>query len=269
MLYSLSQTEAARRAVLKGGSARRKYRHRILPLAYMTVDDENQGILCDLSADGAAIHAVKAVQESQRVRLRFHLPNSKLTVDLHARVRWANVYGQAGLHFLDPDPQLQGRLNAWIFRDLLSRMVLQESMWQSREQSETELVLSPTARPVIQLGNPATPSLDTPASGSWHAPKSATGEASVISQHLAEVMDGLVLCCAVLLFLVIFLGVAHAMPSWPLAGITTAGVTFFFAVLYWGVFARFGGGTAGTRLARIGLKSSDRETSLREEARFR
>src|ERR1700751_1302428 len=143
MQYSLSQAEAARQAALKGGSVRRQYRHKILPLAYMTVDEENQGILCDVSAAGAAIHAVRAVQENHRVRLRFHLPNSRVAVDLHARVRWANVYGQAGLHFLDPDPQLRGRLNAWIFRDLLSRIAQQESIWLSQEPGGTDLVLSP------------------------------------------------------------------------------------------------------------------------------
>jgi hypothetical protein len=269
MRYSLSQAEAARRAALERGSLRRQYRHKILPLAYMTVDEENHGILCDISAAGAAIHAVRAVQQDQRVRLRFHLPNSRLAVDLHARVQWANAYGQAGLHFLEPDPQLQVRLNAWIFRDLLSRLAQQESIWESQERSQVELVLSPNARPAITLAIPSSPLPEVLPALSSNALKTRA-DVSVISQHLAELMDGLVLCCAVLLFLVIFLAVAHGMPSWPLAGIATAGVTFFFALLYWGVFARFGGGTAGTRLARIGLKDSENGATLREgEERFR
>jgi len=264
---SLGQAAEPRRAALQGGPGRRPYRHKILPLAYTTIDEGNGGIVCDLSAEGAGIHAVSVLHEGHTVRLRFSLFNPKLSVEVQAQVRWSNPLGQAGLRFVDLEPHLRRGLKDWIFRDLLTRVVQEGRVWQSSEEVSPDLVLSPGARSAIVLGS-AGGAVAKP--GFVPRPQPPAAHRSSISSRLADLMDGLVLCCAVLLFFVVFVSVNQSLPSWPVAVVIVAGVGAFCAVLYWGVFARFGGGTAGARLAKIGMQDRAAKTSPREqESRFR
>jgi hypothetical protein len=261
-----SLAAATRRAALQGGPGRRPYRHKILPLAYTTVDEGNGGILCDLSAQGAGIHTISVLNEGHTVRLRFRLLNPKLSLDVQAQVRWSNALGQAGLRFVHLEPHLQRGLKDWIFRDLLAR-VIEDGVWQRSEQVAPDLVLSPTARSAIVLGSGVGARVE-PAAVPTPPAQPGAAPGSSISHRLADLMDGLVLCCAVLLFFVIFLTVSQSLPSWPVAAAIVAGVAAFCALLYWGVIARIGGGTAGARLTKIGIE--DAKTGPREhESRFR
>jgi len=267
MGYSLGQAAANRRAALQGGAGRSHYRHKILPLAYTTVDEGNGGVLCDLSGEGAGIHTISVLNQGHTVRLRFSLLNPKLSLDVHAQVRWANALGQAGLRFVHLEPHLQRGLKDWIFRDLLARIIEDGRVWQSSEQVSPDLVLSPAARSAIVLGSGVDARAE-PAAVTTPPAQPGAAPGNSILDGLADLMDGLVLCCGVLLFFVVFLSVSQSLPSWPVAAAIVAGVAAFCALLYWGVFARIGGGTAGARLAKIGMRDG-KKGRREEESRFR
>jgi len=265
--YSPGQAAEARQAALQGGLKRRPYRHKIRPLVYTTIDEGNGGIVCDLSAQGAGIHAASVLDEGHTVRLRFSLLNPKLSVEVQAQVRWSNALGQAGLRFVDVGPHFQRGLKDWIFRDLLASVIQDGPVWQVSGEVSPDLVLSPTARSAIMLDSAVGAGVQSRVVPTPPAPPEAR---NWISSRLADLMDGLVLCCAVLLFVVVFLSVNQSLPSWPVALAIVAGAAAFCALLYWGVFARFGGGTAGARLAKIGIEDPAAQTGPREpESRFR
>jgi PilZ domain len=265
-MQSPSGLAASPAPVLSGPRARVHYRHSVHSLVYVTLDEGNGGIIRNLSESGAAVQAVGPLRLNQSVRMRFDLLNPKTRVDAHAEVAWANPGGQAGVRFVGLAPQVRRQLNDWIFANLL-RGIEQASPVLVDPGVADDLILSLSARPSIRLprgaltgvalGEPVQPAVALPW---WPKP--------IPARTLAGVMDGLVLFSAVLIFFCVFLGVAHSMPSWPVALGLVFGVGGFFTALYWYLFAVMGRGTAGVLLTR--LATGDIEAQVRErEARFR
>jgi hypothetical protein len=248
---------------LPGPNQRTHYRHPIHSLVYVTLDQGNGGIIRNLSQGGAAIQAVAALHPNESIRMRFELLHPKTRVDVHAQVAWANASGQAGLRFLDMLPRSRRPLNDWIFSNLL-RIIEQAFPVLAPEETD-DLVLSASARPAIRLPGPR------PTEGRLEKTVTLPGWPSPISSRtLAQCMDGLILLSAVLMFLCVFLGLAHTLPAWPVALGLMVGVGGFFTLLYWYLFAVLGCGTAGVRLVRMAIADSESERMLREaEARFR
>jgi hypothetical protein len=243
------------------------YRHQIQSLVYVTLDEGNGGIIRNLSQDGAAIQAVGALRPGQQLRVRFDLLNPKTRVDVRAHVSWANPAGQAGLRFTDLSSQSSRQLNDWIFLNLLRGLERASSLLSAPGERD-DLILSASARPAIPLPRVAVNGVagDSPRDAVslawWPRPMSSRG--------LARLMDVLVLLSAVLMFFCVFLGVAHTLPAWPVAMAVAAGVSGFFAALYWYLSLWIGCGTAGVQLARIAMRDTEAEKMLREEeSRFR
>jgi hypothetical protein len=75
---------------------------------------------------------------------------------------------------------------------------------------------------------------------------------------------------AVLTFFCVFLGIAKALPTWPVFLGLLFGVSGFFTALYWCLFAVMGRGTPGVVLARNAIRGNRLEEKLRDsQARFR
>ncbi len=243
------------------------YRHPIHSLVYVRLDEGNGGIIRNLSQHGAAVQAVGALRAGQLIRIRFDLLNPKIRVDVHAEVSWANPTGQAGLRFLDLNPQSSRQVNDWIFVNLLRG--LEHASGVLSPAATDDLILSGAALPAIRL--PRAAPAATPAQKSlpghfllswWPRPLSR--------QRLANLMDGLVLFSAVLAFFCTFLAVARTLPAWPIAVALAAAVGGFFTALYWALCSVLGCGTAGVQLARIAMRGENPETPSRDgESRFR
>jgi len=74
----------------------------------------------------------------------------------------------------------------------------------------------------------------------------------------------------VLLFFVVVLAVAKALPAWPMALGLIVGVGGFFSVLYWYLFRSSTSGTAGTWLTDMALREwQTKHAGRSEEERFR
>jgi PilZ domain len=266
-MQSSSGLPASRATEAPSPRHRLHYRHPIQSGVYVTLDEGNGGIIRNLSQDGAAIQAVGALRPGQQLRMRFDLLNPRTRVDVRAQVSWANPAGQAGLRFMDLSPQSSRHVNDWIFFNLL-RGLERASPVLSGSGERDELILSTTARPAIPMPEFAADEVVVNSSDKvlslpwWPRP--------MTSQSFARLMDGLVLLSAVLMFFCMFLAVAHTLPAWPVAMALAAGVSGFFTALYWYLCSWMGSGTAGVQLARIAMRDTDAEKTLREEeSRFR
>jgi PilZ domain len=249
---------------------RRLYRHPLYSLVYVTLDQDNGGILRDLSERGAAIQAVGPLRMGQLVRMRFDLMAPKQTparvrMDVVGRVAWASPSGQAGLHFENISAEVRRQVNEWIFGNLIASIAHASPMLEAAVPEDDNLVLSTGARPAIRVRTIKTPAMDSE-DGSlldWLIDRFS-------ASTLARVIDGLVLAASVLLFFVVVLAVAKALPAWPMALGLIVGVGGFFSVLYWYLFRSSTSGTAGRWLTDMALREWQNEHAGRsEEERFR
>jgi hypothetical protein len=267
-MQSPSGLAASPALIASRANQRVHYRHQIHSLVYVTLDEGNGGIVRNLSQNGAAIQAVGALRPNQAIRMRFDLLRPKTRVDVRAEVAWATPTGQAGVRFVDLSPQTVGQVNDWIFSNLL-RGIEQASPVLASPDEHDDLILSPSARPAIRLPRPVRSEVlaDQATEGSlalswWPNPISC--------RTLAGLMDGLVLFSAVLTFFCVFLGIAKALPTWPVFLGLLFGVSGFFTALYWCLFAVMGRGTPGVVLARNAIRGNRLEEKLRDsQARFR
>jgi hypothetical protein len=253
--------------VASGANQRTHYRHPIPSLVYVTLDQGNGGIIRNLSQNGAAIQAVGALHPNQTIRMRFDLLHPKTRMDVRGVVVWATPTGQAGVRFVDLSSDASSHLKDWIFANLL-RAAAQASPVLAAPAGE-ELILSSARRPAIRL-----PQSNMPKPAAPPAPDMSLSlpwwPSPISCRTLAGLMDGLALFSAVLIFFCVFVGVAKALPSWPVLLGLVFGVSGFFTALYWYLFAAIGRGTPGLLLAKFAMNGGESEEKLREtEARFR
>jgi len=253
----------------------RRYRYRIHSLAYTKLDTSNGGVIRNLSEDGVAIQAVGPLRLGQQLALRFELLNPRLRVEACGCVVWANPHGQAGVEFLDVQPALRRLLKEWMFNQLLATAELAgaESIFVEREipPEARELTFSENARrPILLDVEPA--DAGRPELPNERAVELASREASFAHGPATPwwAVDGLILVCAVLLFLVIALGMTNTVPVWPVALMLMLGVTGALSALYWFLFQFWIGTTPGERLARlVGDEAVDIRSDGSEEDRPR
>jgi VIT1/CCC1 family predicted Fe2+/Mn2+ transporter len=265
--------------------ARTQYRHELRTLTYVTLDDENAGIIRNLTRDGVAVQAVGRLQPKQLVKLRFELRLPRLHVEAHGQVTWATSSGQCGIRFIDLTPRTRRQIDEWVFSNLLDSADRYASRGGSTFASvlpfapveDDGLVLSAPPRAAIRLE----PSVCEP-----HHPLMHLGEENlsqtvsrdpadlnwlsrpVSARTLAWILDSLVMTAALLLFAVVFLSIAHELPQWRLTLCASVATAALVAGIYWALFTLFGGARLGVRIARTSAGSG--QTSGKETAdRFR
>jgi len=75
---------------------------------------EVEGILLDLSEEGADVLAAQPLCPSARIGVQFTLPHGDLQVETWGEVAWANPNGQSGLRFVDVPEALHKTLASWV-----------------------------------------------------------------------------------------------------------------------------------------------------------
>jgi len=260
-------------------------------LSYATLDDANGGIVRNLNPHGVGIHAVGALHQNQRVRVRFELRYPRLRLDSQGEVAWADPSGQCGIRFVGLSERAAHQINEWIFGNLLDSIsrdtvhntpILQAAAVPTAAEVDDGLILSAAPRPAIQLepaeiwpDSPPLPLHRDAAHDEDFARRGSNAEPDWLSRPLsgrtlAWLIDSLVMVAGLLLFALIFLAIAHELPKWPLTLAGAAGAGVFVVVVYWAMFSTFGGSTLGARLARIaGTASEEEEESIEDEVRLR
>ncbi len=69
-------------------------------LIAVSLGNDNGGLVLDLAEDGMAVQVVAALQQGEKVEVRFVLPGGRAGIHAHGEVRWAEVSGRAGIRLL-------------------------------------------------------------------------------------------------------------------------------------------------------------------------
>jgi hypothetical protein len=270
--------------------ARIHYRHELRNLTYATLDATNGGIVRNLSSKGVALQVAAPLHQKQNVSVRFDLRLPRVRVEAYGRVSWADSSGQCGIRFLDLPQGTAHQIDEWIFSNLLdtierqmanSRSLFRDaSRWADQEEGigENDGMTSASVRGPIRLEAKRARLQDAPLFELYRETKGvephAEAGASWLSRplsgrSLAWLVDGLLVLAALLLFTLIFLSIAHELPSWPLTLSALAVSTILVAVVYRTLFAAFGGASLGARLARVASGPEEEDHEKEAEVHFR
>jgi hypothetical protein len=269
------------------------YRHELRNLTYATLDAANGGIVRNLSSKGVALQVAAPLHQQQNVNVRFDLRLPRVRVEAYGRVSWADSSGRCGIRFVDLPPRTAQQIDEWIFSNLLdtverqmanSRSIFRDaSRWADQEEGLGEnegLTASASVRAPIRLEAKRDRLQDAPLfelyreTGSARRDVEPETETSWLSRplsgrSLAWLVDGLLVLAALLLFTLIFLAIAHELPSWPLTLSVFAVATILVVVVYRTLFAMFGGASLGARLARVASSSEAEDHETDVEVHFR
>jgi len=237
---------------------RRQYRYPLRSLSYVRLDQGNGGIIRDLTESGIAIQAVAPLHENQQLRVSFDLLSPRVRIETVARVVWADPSGQGGLEFSDLPVRTRRALRDWLFMQMLSSAAItgRDSIFHSLEP---QLVTSAASRPAILLPVPP-PKVN-------ESPQIRWGRVAISARTFANLLDTVVLLCAILLFSVSSLAVMGAVPAWPLATAFFTMACIIFIAVYRLLFSELVcRATPGERLAALAAGQSATEQMV---ARFR
>ena len=70
----------------------------------------------NLSEGGMAIHLESALTKKSGLKVRFALPETKITMEPKAEIAWADGLGRAGIKFVDVPESSREQLERWILR---------------------------------------------------------------------------------------------------------------------------------------------------------
>jgi hypothetical protein len=207
-------------------------------LAYVRLDQQNGGIIRDLTESGIAMQAVTQLRPGDELALRFDLFSPRVRIETRGRVAWADGSGQAGVAFLDLTPRVRNAVREWILAQMFTAAAAsgRDSMFAPLE---SQLVLSPAAREAIFVP----PLQAETAAITW-------GFLSLSVRNFAVLVDSLVLLCAVLLFSVSAIAFMGDVPPLPLAAALFFAAGSIFVAAYHLIFSEFlCGASPGKRLA--------------------
>jgi TonB family protein len=134
-------------------SERRSHaRKNLAALTYVTIGDNNGGIISNVSESGMAFTAAEPVAEKVVPRLIFEIPGINRTVEIQAQIIWiAESKKAAGVHFINVPDEVRAQIGDWVF----SRPPKSRPGARSRSSLSEEL-----AAPAM-LTTPATPAKPT------------------------------------------------------------------------------------------------------------
>src|SRR5436189_87576 len=117
-------------------------------LAYVRLENNNGGIIRDLTQSGIALQAVTPLHPGEELSLRFDLFYPRVRIEASGRVAWADSSRQAGICFTGLPQHSQRALRDWAFTQMLSAAAVsgRDSMFDALD---AQLVLSAAARPAI------------------------------------------------------------------------------------------------------------------------
>ncbi len=103
---------------------RRYFRHPVdMPLRItLPPNQEITGTATNLSEGGIAIRVLSKLPQESKARIRFTLPNTKVSLELKGQVAWADGAGRVGIRFIEVPQSSQYELDKWLTDRLQSEM---------------------------------------------------------------------------------------------------------------------------------------------------
>lgn len=261
------------------GRRRRHARHKLPVRVCVALDQDNDGLIRDLSEYGLALQAVAVLRIHQHIRLRFQLVNPRTRVEAVGQVVWTNGSGAAGIQFTQIGKRTQQQLKDWLLMNVLATASYVSSgsgILQAPQASEhnTHLTFSQSCRPAIQLHA-------SPNAGHQQNVKQVCHEGSpapllefswrpalVTVTKFSRIIDLSILLLSALLFVIVFLAIIPQTPSrLESLGLGLVAVVPLSA-LYWVMFVVYGSGTPGSRWAGIAAGRLIKRRTAEQETDF-
>jgi len=103
---------------------RRYFRHPVdMPLRItLPPNQEITGTATNLSEGGIAIRVLSKLPQESKARIRFTLPNTKVSLELKGQVAWADGAGRVGIRFIEVPQSSQYQLEKWLTDRLQGEM---------------------------------------------------------------------------------------------------------------------------------------------------
>jgi transcriptional regulator with PAS, ATPase and Fis domain len=102
-----------------GPLQQRYYRARLeVPVRMKCANEQFQGVLLNLSLDGAGIKTEKMLRFGVPVSLSFAIPGADKETEMVGRVAWNNKDGQHGIKFVDLSAPLRTTLQRWLWSEM-------------------------------------------------------------------------------------------------------------------------------------------------------
>jgi len=94
---------------------RRYFRYAVkMPVSILLDEKEIKATSTNLSEGGIALQVHQALPKNATPRLKFTLPESKISFDLQSEIAWADIKGCVGLRFLQVPASTQEQLERWL-----------------------------------------------------------------------------------------------------------------------------------------------------------
>jgi len=226
---------------------RRRYpRQTLRTLAYVTLDNENGGIIRDLTESGIAVQVVAPLRAGQEVTLRFDLMSPRVRIEGRGQVLWATPGGQAGIRFLDLGPRSRRALRNWQLSQIFTAASVsgRDSMF-SAVPFVRDLSFSTERLPAIVLEPKAVDSLES------ELPPLRWSFLKIPARSIAIAVDTILLLAATILFAGSSIWVMGSLPPWPIALVLFLTSCTIFVAVYELLFSELlAGVTPGKRMAK-------------------
>lgn len=93
-------------------------RRQVRSLAYISLGEDNGGIVLNISETGLALQAVGPLTEGHLAHLRFQLPQSRSRGETSGQIAWTGESGkEAGLQFVGAPEDVRNLISAWVSSD--------------------------------------------------------------------------------------------------------------------------------------------------------
>jgi TonB family protein len=143
-------------------------RERVVPPSYISLEDNNGGIILNVSEGGLSLAAAIALPDAHSLNMRFQIPDGRGWIEAKGQIAWRSESGKiAGLRFVALGEEARGQIGKWI-RSKVSPGRLQkqpEKIRQAQNLRAASLILGSRARAeAVQEDWPAEPFMPDPVS---------------------------------------------------------------------------------------------------------
>jgi TonB family protein len=163
---------------VRGEERRLRVRRSPAALTYVTLGENNGGILANVSETGMSVTAGEALRENLLSRVSFRLPQLDRDIEARAEVVWTSESKkEAGLRFLDMREEDREQIRNWISQPRRNRKKVEPPTEStSNRESESRLTAALTADnpPSVKPAEKSSESRDEPKEAAPAAPPTET-----------------------------------------------------------------------------------------------
>jgi septal ring-binding cell division protein DamX len=138
-------------------SERRHCPRQRVPFSCMQLDDDNGGIILDISERGLSMQAVTILTNDELPRMRFQLSQSQPWIETRGRIAWTSASMKtAGLEFIGLPEEARDQIKQWISWELQSNESVEGIAFSEKTEPMEDVPATDEPENVIPFREPKT-----------------------------------------------------------------------------------------------------------------